>query len=978
MFRYCLLFLALFVFAQILYSQTDSKFLQTQWTTENGLPQNSVSAIAQTPEGYIWVGTFGGLARFDGIHFKIYTTSNTPEIKSNRITALTTDKEGTLWIGTERGEIVIYKDRKFKLIDDGKEIKNKTIGNLYADKNGVVWANNAFSLRHCTIEKCIDDKNQKAVSKVSYDSEGNLWKIQDQKLFKFINDKFVQIKLNYEITNSIESNHSGGLWIFHQDTLTLYKNGVAEDFIKINRKDESYAMKSMPDGTFWFNYGNDLYRIKNDEIEQYKISNVSNITANQIFIDREGSIWLGRIGEGLIQLLDHRVQTLTFEGTINNKIIKGIAINSIAEDKEGNMWFASNPFLFRLFNGKIEQMTKSANFGSLLVDSQKKLWVVTSFGLRSYENSKFTTHKEISWEDEVSASSLFEDSEKNLWYGCNDCGIFVAYKEKIIARYSTENGLVGNTADFITETRDGAIWIGTTAGLSRLQDGKFTNWTTENGLSNDYVRAIYEDQDGTIWIGTYGGGLNRYKDGIFTHITTNHGLFDDIVSQILVDDNDNFWFLGNRGIFSVSRKMLNDFADKKINNIYCSAFTTKDGMITSEGNGGYQNAGIRSTDGKLWFPMIQGVVIIDPKQETMLPPKPLIDEVLLDKKLVDTNKKIEINPGNESLEIIYTGLNFRKPEQIRFRYKLDGLDKNWTEAGTRRLANYPYLPSGEFTFQLQAANADGNWSQEIDGFKIIVHPPFYRTWWFFILIWLIFFTALISLFKYKNLLFAKEKAKQEEFTRRLINAQENERKRIASEIHDSLGQQLLVIKNWATYCLQKSRKLSEMRLPIQQINASAEESLQEVRTMAKMLSPYHLDKVGVSNTIRFMIKQVAESSEINFETEIDDIDGILSKENDINLYRIVQESISNIIKHSQASEAKIIIKKSENLIKLRVLDNGIGVYTNNYEYENFGIGLHGIAERAKMLGGNFVYESVETKGTKLKIDIELNEKHASD
>jgi signal transduction histidine kinase/ligand-binding sensor domain-containing protein len=978
MFRYCLLFLALFVFAQILYSQTDSKFLQTQWTTENGLPQNSVSAIAQTPEGYIWVGTFGGLARFDGIHFKIYTTSNTPEIKSNRITALTTDKEGTLWIGTERGEIVIYKDRKFKLIDDGKEIKNKTIGNLYADKNGVVWANNAFSLRHCTIEKCIDDKNQKAVSKVSYDSEGNLWKIQDQKLFKFINDKFVQIKLNYEITNSIESNHSGGLWIFHQDTLTLYKNGVAKDFIKINRKDESYAMKSMPDGTFWFNYGNDLYRIKNDEIEQYKISNVSNITANQIFIDREGSIWLGRIGEGLIQLLDHRVQTLTFEGTINNKIIKGIAINSIAEDKEGNMWFASNPFLFRLFNGKIEQMTKSANFGSLLVDSQKKLWVVTSFGLRSYENSKFTTHKEISWEDEVSASSLFEDSEKNLWYGCNDCGIFVAYKEKIIARYSTENGLVGNTADFITETRDGAIWIGTTAGLSRLQDGKFTNWTTENGLSNDYVRAIYEDQDGTIWIGTYGGGLNRYKDGIFTHITTNHGLFDDIVSQILVDDNDNFWFLGNRGIFSVSRKMLNDFADKKINNIYCSAFTTKDGMITSEGNGGYQNAGIRSTDGKLWFPMIQGVVIIDPKQETMLPPKPLIDEVLLDKKLVDTNKKIEINPGNESLEIIYTGLNFRKPEQIRFRYKLDGLDKNWTEAGTRRLANYPYLPSGEFTFQLQAANADGNWSQEIAVFKIIVHPPFYRTWWFFILIWLIFFTALISLFKYKNLLFAKEKAKQEEFTRRLINAQENERKRIASEIHDSLGQQLLVIKNWATYCLQKSRKLSEMRLPIQQINASAEESLQEVRTMAKMLSPYHLDKVGVSNTIRFMIKQVAESSEINFETEIDDIDGILSKENDINLYRIVQESISNIIKHSQASEAKIIIKKSENLIKLRVLDNGIGVYTNNYEYENFGIGLHGIAERAKMLGGNFVYESVETKGTKLKIDIELNEKHASD
>jgi signal transduction histidine kinase len=286
------------------------------------------------------------------------------------------------------------------------------------------------------------------------------------------------------------------------------------------------------------------------------------------------------------------------------------------------------------------------------------------------------------------------------------------------------------------------------------------------------------------------------------------------------------------------------------------------------------------------------------------------------------------------------------------------------------MVNYPYLPFGQYRFELAASNADGNWSNEIAGFDIVVYPPFYRTWWFLILVGLIFFSSLLATYRSRSWYFQREKAKQQEFSRKLINAQEGERQRIASEIHDHLGQQLLVIKNWSSYCLQKARKITDLRTPIEQINETAEVALNEVRMMAKRLIPYHLDKAGVSNTIRYMVKQVDESSEIDFDIDIDNIDGILSNEKDINLYRIVQESLNNILKHSKATEAKVSIKRTESLIKLSVSDNGIGFYQSS-DNDNFGFGLHGMTERAKMLNGGFIIQSNQNKGTEITIEIEI-------
>ena len=742
------LLIGLSFFTSILAGQFDNKFLQTKWTTENGLPQNSVTSIAQTPDGYLWLGTFGGLARFDGVRFKIYTTSNTPELRSNRITALTTDKAGTLWIGTERGELIAFKNNEFQTIDDGKAFNNSGIADIFVDeKDGLLIS--SINGRICKSSGCEKLETPDGASKFIKDTSGTLWALSNWKLYKVVDRKFIRQETFKDDVLAIEPNPAGGLWVSSAFDLSLIVDANRQILQKFARESNKGELAKSPIGDLLFSRDQFLYSISKNASVKTEIEELKEGTISRIFFDSQGNLWVGCFGSGLVRLADRRVQTLTFDTKLSNGITGDRAVNSIAEDLQGNVWITTLESLFRSQQGKSVLISgdkinrRTIARGSLLVDRKGSLWQSSSMGLLSYENDKVTVHNDISWTQSQSGNSLFEDSKNNLWYGNYGSGVIVSDREKVIAKYSTADGLAGNVVSIITETHDGAMWFGTTTGLSRLQDGKFTDFNSNTGLSNEYVRDIYEDQDGTLWIGTYGGGLNRFKDGKFTPITTKDGLFDDIVSRILVDDDDNFWMLGNRGIYSVNRKMLNDFADGKINNIFCTVFTTADGMITSEGNGGYQNAGTRTRDGKLWFPMIDGVVIIDPKQEKLSPPKPMIDEVFFGGKLVNDYNKVEINPNNESLEINYTGLNFRKPEQIRFRYRLAGLDENWTDAGTRRLVNYPYLPWGNYRFQLLAANADGVWSEEIAGFEIVVHPPFYRTWWFLILVWLIFFSILL-------------------------------------------------------------------------------------------------------------------------------------------------------------------------------------------------------------------------------------------
>ncbi|MEW6210214.1 MAG: sensor histidine kinase [Acidobacteriota bacterium] len=427
--------------------------------------------------------------------------------------------------------------------------------------------------------------------------------------------------------------------------------------------------------------------------------------------------------------------------------------------------------------------------------------------------------------------------------------------------------------------------------------------------------------------------------------------------------------------------MLERFAEGKLGQITSISYGVRDGMRNAECNGGRQPAGLRARDGRLWFPTVDGVMVIDPKGVSFnpLPPPVLIESVLVTRNEIDFDEGLEIPAGQQSLEIQYTGLSLVRPEAVSFRYKIEGLDANWTEAGNRRAAFYSYLPAGEYTFRVIAANADGVWNEVGAAIRLVVIPPFYQTWWFqgLVIITLSGIGALIYRLRIDNL--KRARAAQEEFSRRLVSSQESERKRIAAELHDSLGQSLLVIKNRA---FLGSKKIDDQKAALKQfdqITSAVSHAIEEVRSIAHDLRPLHLERLGLTAAIESIINDVSSSSEIKLSAHIDSIDGCFSPEAEINLYRIVQEGVNNIIKHSGAKEARVEIKRAAGRVSIRIQDDGrgfaAGVEAGSDNKMNSssrrGFGLLGISERARMLGGRCMIQSAPDKGTLLSITVDL-------
>jgi signal transduction histidine kinase len=376
----------------------------------------------------------------------------------------------------------------------------------------------------------------------------------------------------------------------------------------------------------------------------------------------------------------------------------------------------------------------------------------------------------------------------------------------------------------------------------------------------------------------------------------------------------------------------------------------------------------------LWIATQGGAAVIDVANLAVnpLPPSVVIEEVRVDREAADFNGAVHIPAGRENLEIHYTGLSFIKPENVRFRYRMEGLDRDWVEAGNRRAAYYPYLPPGKYTFTVIAANSDGIWSNEERRLQIMVLPPFWQTWPFTLLLAALLAASAWFIYRWRVSALERAHAAQQAFSRQLIASQEAERKRIAAELHDSLGQNLLVIKNWAMLGLNALRDVDRGHDEVQEIAAAASQSIGEVREISYNLRPHLLDEVGLTEALKAMVKRVAKASAIHFESEIDPIDRLFSKETEIGIYRIVQEAINNILRHSEASRADIIIRRDIHTLLLEVRDNGKGLApVAESPATGRGFGLTGMSERARMLGGRFAIHSTAGQGTRIEVRLSI-------
>jgi signal transduction histidine kinase/ligand-binding sensor domain-containing protein len=984
---FCLIFL--------LVSTIFSQYRIESWSTGQGLPYKTARSVLQTRDGYIWSATSDGLARFDGVRFTVFNTVNSPGLKTNRLDFLAETLDGSLWVSGEEGVLFRFRDGMFSSLSTAEGLPGDIIFSIYADRT----ANRLTILTQRGIALWQDEK----IVSVEHFTEPlrRFTSLLDNTGAFYVREKNVVRRrtaggvAEYRLPEDLPENNlaavyedrAGAIWIgvfyaplpgkarlyrFKNNQVTVFgeNDGLPNAFIKKILEDR--------DGSIWVAAGQSedggLVKFENGKFRALtKVDGFNGIGVLDLTEDREGGVWAAVSDNGLTRIT--RGFIASFTGEKNG--LSSDNIYPLYEDADGIIWSGAwrsgkelnggidkfEDGVFRHFAGENEITSLSPT--SLFKDRQGTLWIGAYAGLTKYKDGKFTRYtKETDFTPEH-ISAITQTRDGSLWFGAFQ-GL-TRLRDNQLTEFTTADGLPHNDTRNLYEASDGTLWIATMGGLGSYRDGRFTTYSEFPAVQ---VRSIYEDAEGALWFGTYDEGIFRYKNGEFKAIKLRDGLFDQGAFQILEDDFGRFWIGSNRGIYRVDRQQLNDFAEGKIQNITSVSYGVKDGMPDAECNGGRSPAGFKSKkDGTLWFPTQKGITVINPKDVPVNsePPNVIIENCLLDGKETACDD-IKILPENDSLEIKYTGLSFNKPEQIKFKYKLEGLDENWVDAGTRRRAYFTHLPPGEYSFRVSAANIDGAWSETGANLKISVTPPFYRTIRFWVCISILLMALIAFGFnqRFKNL--KKRHAAQEEFSRMLIEAQESQHQRIAAELHDSLGQDLLIIKNWALIGLQNgadsSRQLAE-------ISETASAAIDEVREIAYNLRPYHLDELGLKKACEAMLGRIAKSSTINFVWEIDSIDGFFPSETEINFYRIVQECLNNIVKHSGASEAGVRIRRNENeSLTLLVWDNGKGFDTDSMALKRAsqsGFGLAGINERARILGGKIVINSTPDEGTTVKL-----------
>ena len=797
----------------------------------------------------------------------------------------------------------------------------------------------------------------------------------------------------------------GAVWVsLHKYGVLKAQDGTVIDYTaRLGLRPDQTAMAILedPQGTFWFGMNNSgLIRFRDEpggKPTRYTTADgLSDNTIYDLFQDREGTIWIGTGAGGL-----NRLSSQFISGYSTAQGLGGNITHAVLEDHAGSVWVATNVGLSKIARGSITNYTAANGMlvdgpKALYEDRAKRLWIGGYNGLGYFRDGVFSPII-----PDLNVWAILEDSRGQLWIGTH-FGLFKLPNDVgtsgVRTAYTTQNGLPHDTVRAIYEDNNGALWFGTEGGLVKLQDDRFTVFTTRDGLTSNCIWTIYEDANGTLWLGTKDGGLNRFKDGRFTGYTTAQGFYDNSVFQILEDARGNFWMSCFRGLYSISKKQLNDFAEGELRAIRCTAYGSADGMLNSDGNGGRQPSGIKTSDGKLWFTSLGGVVVVNPERAPLnaLPPAVRIEEVKIDNALRPFNNEIRLQPGQANLEIRYTGLSFIKPDQVQFRYQLVPQDHDRIEAGTRRTANYSYLEPGAYSFRVMAANGDGVWDEAGASMRVVVLPPFYRTWWFRSLIALAVAGLVVLIFRLRVAQLRKEHAtkeafsrqlleSQEAFSRRLIESQEAERKRIAAELHDSLGQSLVIIKNRALHSLTAPEDHDRAHEQLEEIADAAGHAILEAREIAWNLRPFHIDRLGLTAALAAMIKR-ASSEELQIKTELDLINGLLTPEQEINLYRIVQESVNNIIKHAAAGEASVTIRRRDGMIDLAIADNGrgfniadCGLWTGESS-NGSGFGLLGLTERARILNCAPVITSAPGEGTiiQLRLAIEPREQGNAD
>lgn len=719
-----------------------TQYVHDVWGTKEGLPHRAVRSVVQTRDGYLWLATAEGVARFDGVRFTVFNTRNTPAIGNDNIRTLFADGDGALWIGTYGGGVTRFKNGLFTRYTTRDGLVSDIVFRISAARGGGVWIGTkggASRLRDGRFTNLTtkDGLANNLVFSIHEDRQGSTWfgtygggvsRLRDGRFTTFTKAHGLGSNIVFDILEDA----GGVLWVgtyaglarFDGDRITLFtkQDGLSDDSAVALHQDRA--------GTLWIATTGGLSRLSNGRFSTYvKRDGLTDNFGNALCEDREGSLWVGT-SDGLNRFRNGKVTTYGIAEGLSSD-----AVHAIYQDAAG-MWIGTEGGgLNRFDQGTFTAFTTAHGLAdnaimSLGGDQAGNLWVgTTEAGLSRLNNGKVThfgTAHGVSGVDYAIAGG----ADGDVWIGTSE-GLFHG-RDGTFTQVGQEAGLGNSLVRSLKLARNRDLWIGTNDGLVRLRNGTFKTFTVRDGLAGNIVAALHEDDDGAIWIGSKDGGLTRLKDGRFFAYAAHGGLPNAVICQILEDDRGHLWVSEPSHLLQVSKLQLNAFAEGTSKRVVSTSYGEDDGIRGADFECGTQPAGWKARDGKLWFASM-GAVVIDPERIPFnrLPPPVRIEQVTNEGRTIALRNGVVLPPGAGNIEIDYTALSLAVPARVRFRYRLAGFDEQWIDAGTRRAAYYTNLPPGRYRFQVIASNDDGVWNWRGDSFAFELQPFFYQTRWFF-------------------------------------------------------------------------------------------------------------------------------------------------------------------------------------------------------------------------------------------------------
>ena len=970
------------------------QYSHTTWKIRDGFSRGGITSIAQTPDGYLWLGTEFGVLRFDGVRAVPWQPPPDQPLPSENIWNLLVTRDGALWIGTARG-VARWKEGRLTVY---AELADRVIWRLLEDRQNTVWVSGSSvpAGRLCAIRdrdvKCVGDDGSLGfgVTALYEDRNGSLWLGVGDGVWQWAPGpaRFFAMPGENDNIQAFDEDRDGTLLVTTRRGIRRFVNGRAGSYplsgpaipLNVNR------LLRDRDGALWMSTSDGVAHAHEGKTETFAPADgLSGGVVLALFEDREGSIWLGT-SDGLDRFRDVLAATVSEKHGLSNA-----RVHAVRPGVDGTLWISSPDSVERWNNGRFTsyraRIRRTAaegsrqiavtgfpigGVGTVFPDDRGRVWIATSTGFGYLERDRFIARRDV---PTTTVRSIAQDAGGTVWVADQRTGLIGLVPSGGVRQIAwTALGRTDFATALIADPARGGLWLGFwDGGIGRFENGQIREtYSAANGLGGGRITNLRLATDGSLWVST-AGGLSRVRDGTVATLTRNNGLPCDSIHWVMPDDAGSLWLDTPCGLLRVARDQVDAWIADGRHSIAVSIFDAANGARLQAGPpDGYEPFVAKSPDGRLWYVNPNGLNVVDPRRVGVnaLPPPVHIERIIADRTPLDVGpagSRVDLPALTRDLQIDYTALSLAAPEKVRFRYMLEGHDRAWQDAGNRRQAFYTNLPPREYRFRVIASNDSGVWNEAGAAVIVSVAPAYYQTPWFAALSIVALIAVVWGAHRLRLRMVEKHQGEISALNERLMKAQEQERIRIAGELHDGVMQEMLA----ATMMLGTAKRRipvdSDATATIDKVQQKLVQAGTDLRQLSHELHPPLLQEAGLPNAVQAYCEQFTTASGIPVACDAADDVRDLSRGTALALFRIVQEALGNAAKHASATRISVRLWRSDGMVSLTVSDDGAGFDASRLA--GSGLGLVMMRERASQLNGTFEFESAPGRGTTVRVAV---------